>query len=134
MHAAGPGSVQKVVQTVKRHTDVSIDVTVARGANGAVEHVQVLPDIAADGKGKIGVQLGANARVLRKRAENVADVVVQSANEFGRMVSGTAQGLASTVTNFDAAKESVSGPIQVVQVGAEVARRSPGRCASTFTS
>jgi hypothetical protein len=105
--------VQQVVNVVKKHTSLSVDVTVARAGSGQVEHVQVLPDVNKDGKGMMGVQLTQNVHVVR------------SLQETWGMLAGTVGGLAGFFTNFDSAKEGLSGPVAVVQVGAEVARKSP---------
>lgn len=116
-----------VVGTVQKHTDLSIDFTVARkvGKTRTIEHVQVLPDLGADGKGRVGVQLQNNVRVERKQVQGAADLVAQSARETWQMLEGTVQGLGGMLTNFEQAKKSVSGPVAVVAVGAEVARDSP---------
>jgi hypothetical protein len=117
--------VSSVVQSVKRHTDISVDLTLARRATGVIEHVQVLPDIGSGGVGKIGVQLQGNAEFVRKRVNGPVELLLQAGRETGKMLTGTASGLVSMVTNFDEAKGSVSGPVAVVAVGAGVARDSP---------
>ena len=116
---------QQVVNVVKKHTSLSVDVTVARAGSGQVEHVQVLPDVNKDGKGMMGVQLTQNVHVVRKKVSSAADLVVHSLQETWGMLAGTVGGLAGFFTNFDSAKEGLSGPVAVVQVGAEVARKSP---------
>jgi hypothetical protein len=120
---AGPDAVRSVVQSIKSHRDISVGVTVERA--GAVQTIQVLPDIGSDGAGKIGVQLAANADLARKRANGAGDLLARSAQEMQRLVGGTLTGLGGMLTNLDQAKESVSGPVAVVAVGAEVARESP---------
>lgn len=120
---SGPNAVSTVVQSIKNSRDLSIDFTVARP--GGVEHVQVLPDIGSDGKGKIGVQLAGNVDIVRQKAEGVVELFVRSGEEVGRLLVATADGLKGLIGNFDAAKESVSSPVAVVAVGSQVARQSP---------
>lgn len=120
---SGSGSVAGVVQTIKNTTDLSIDFTVARPSG--VEHVQVLPDIGSDGKGKIGVQLAANVDIVRRKADGAGELVLRSGEEVSRLLIATVEGLKGLIGNFDAAKESVSSPVAVVAVGSQVARESP---------
>lgn len=115
----------KLVRTVKQHTDLSIDFTVARNKASNVGHVQVLPDIGSDGQGKIGVQLQNNATAVRKRVEGPAELAVQSVKETGKILTGTVSGFVDLLSNLGQASQSVSGPVAVVAVGAEVARESP---------
>lgn len=124
-----------VVSYVRDHRDVSIDLTVARlpagdkrGAMRAapeIEHVQVLPDIGPDGNGRIGVQLAPNAHFTLRHADGPIEVVRQSAASTWRLARSTFDGFIGIVTNWGRAQESVSGPLAVVAVGAEVARSSP---------
>jgi hypothetical protein len=120
---AGQDAVTKIVRTVKQHTDISIDFTVVR--KGAIGHVQVLPDIGPDGQGKIGVQLQNNATAVRKRVEGPVQLAVQSVKETVKMVRGTMLGFFDLISNLGEASQSLSGPVAVVAVGAEVARESP---------
>jgi hypothetical protein len=125
---AGPGAVGEVVQTIKNSRDLSIDFTVARPSG--VEHVQVLPDIGSDGKGKIGVQLAGNVDIERRKANGVGELLVRSGEEVSRLLVATVDGLKGLIGNFDAAKESVSSPVAVVAVGSQVARESPAGMAT----
>ena len=111
------------MQTIKNSRDLSIDFTVARP--GGVQHIDVLPDIGTDGKGKIGVQLAGNVDIVRRKAEGALELVARSGEEVGRLLSATVDGLKGLIGNFDAAKESVSSPVAVVAVGSQVARESP---------
>lgn len=120
---AGPGAVQTVVQSIKDHRDISIDFTVARP--DGVQHVEVLPDIGSDGKGKIGVQLQGNVEVERRKVSDPIELLQRSSEEIWRLLTATSNGLAAMVKNFDQAKESVSSPVAVVAVGSQVARESP---------
>lgn len=129
----------QVIKEVKAHTMVSLELKVARPVEGStdrsIETLQVLPDVD-NGKGKIGVQLAPNAKGQRMRAQNAIDLIVQSGNELRKMLSGTIDGLASMAGSFDQAKDSLSGPVAVVSVGAEVANKSPSGamlcCAHVF--
>jgi hypothetical protein len=128
---AGQGAVGEVVQTIKKSRDLSIDFTVAR-RSGAVEHVQVLPDVGSDGKGKIGVQLAGNVEIERRRVEGPGELVARAGQETWRLLGSTVDGLKSLIGNFDQAKESVSSPVAVVAVGSQVARESPSGERSTW--
>ena len=130
--SAGPGAVSEVVQTIKNSRDLSIDFTVARSSG--VQHLDVLPDVGSDGKGKIGVQLAGNVDIVRQKAESTVELLVRSGEEVGRLLSATVDGLKGLIGNFDAAKESVSSPVAVVAVGSQVARESPAGARCTAES
>lgn len=112
-----------MVQSIKDHRDISIDFTVARPEG--IQHVEVLPDVGADGKGKIGVQLQGNVDIERRKVADPVELLQQSSEEIWRLLTATSNGLAAMVKNFDQAKDSVSSPVAVVAVGSQVARESP---------
>ena len=91
---------------------------------GEARTIEVKPSLSPGGEGRIGVQLEANAEVVKRVAKDPAEGVALAAREFARLTSLVAKSLFSLVSDFDAAKQNVSGPIAIVGVGAEVMRTS----------
>ena len=91
---------------------------------GAPVNVDVTPNVSPAGEGRIGVQLEANAEMTKRVARNAAEGAGLAAKGFGRLAALVSKSLFSLVSDFESAKENVSGPIAIVGVGAEVMRTS----------
>ena len=99
-----------------RATDVLAEVESLR--------IVVTPRLSPSGEGRIGAQLEANAEVSKRVARDPAEAAGLAAREFARLTKLVSASLFSLVSDFDKAKENVSGPIAIVGVGAEVMRTS----------
>jgi len=86
--------------------------------------IVVTPRLSPSGEGRIGAQLEANAEVSKRVARDPAEAASLAAREFARLTKLVSASLFSLVSDFDKAKENVSGPIAIVGVGAEVMRTS----------
>ncbi|CAK0786395.1 hypothetical protein CVIRNUC_009608 [Coccomyxa viridis] len=117
---ANPAAVPGVVRYITDHPEKTIDFTVSR--NGGIVHIPVTPSLSADGTGRIGVSLAVNAKIVRKAAKGPGDALRLASAEFGRLTGIVVGGLQQIVTNFEKSKESLSGPVAIVAVGAEAAR------------
>lgn len=120
--SAGGRSVKRVVEAVKASGATPLRLSVLR--EGAPVNVDVTPNVSPAGEGRIGVQLEANAEMTRRVAKNAAEGAFLAAKEFGRLTALVSKSLFSLVSDFESAKENVSGPIAIVGVGAEVMRTS----------
>ena len=115
-------SVNEVVDRVRRSAGAPMRFDVER--RGEARTIEVKPSLSPGGEGRIGVQLEANAEVVKRVAKDPAEGVALAAREFARLTGLVAKSLFSLVSDFDAAKQNVSGPIAIVGVGAEVMRTS----------
>ena len=86
--------------------------------------IVVTPNVSPSGEGRIGAQLEANAEVSKRVARDPAEAAGLAIREFARLTALVSKSLFSLVSDFDKAKENVSGPIAIVGVGAEVMRTS----------
>jgi len=126
------GSVNTVVERVRASGATPLHFDIERGAGkgaaaGAPRErlsLDVKPNTAPSGEGRIGVQLEANAEIHKRKAKDTFDAVSLAGQEFTRLTYLVTKSLFSLVSNFQAAKENVSGPIAIVGVGAEVMRGS----------
>ncbi|KAK3274742.1 hypothetical protein CYMTET_17092 [Cymbomonas tetramitiformis] len=84
--------------------------------------LDLTPELAKDGGGRIGVSLAPNADVRRVKAESAGEALRMTSKEFNRLTGTVVGGLSQIVTNFAATADQVSGPVAIVATGAEVAR------------
>lgn len=117
-------SVNEVVDKVKASGATSLHFDIQRKGVEGLVGIDVKPNTSPNGEGRIGVQLEANAEIHKRVAANPAEGVVLAGKEFGRLTALVSKSLFSLVSNFQAAKDNVSGPIAIVGVGAEVMRTS----------
>jgi len=100
------------------------DALTAPGLEMESLRIVVTPRLSPSGEGRIGAQLEANAEVSKRVARDPAEAASLAAREFARLTRLVSASLFSLVSDFDKAKENVSGPIAIVGVGAEVMRTS----------
>jgi len=84
--------------------------------------VQLTPEPGQDGKGKIGVALFPNGKVVRQRAHNLMEAFSSAATEYERVAVLTVQGFGQLLSNFGETADQVSGPVKIVEIGANIAR------------
>lgn len=90
---------------------------------GRLMSIRVAPKCcSADGSAAMGVQLVPNATVTRQRPETVGKIIGKTNDEFTRLSLQTWKGLTSILGNFAKSSQSLSGPIGVVSMGADLAR------------
>mmetsp|Transcript_47575 Transcript_47575/g.119088 ORF Transcript_47575/g.119088 Transcript_47575/m.119088 type:complete len:481 (+) Transcript_47575:116-1558(+) len=112
--------VDRLVKDIKKSDGKVMEFEILRGSESKV--LRLVPELADDGYGRIGVQLVNNSRVDRKTAESVPAAAKLAAAQFGSMFNTVATGLTRIVGNFQQSSKDVSGPLAIVAVGAEVAR------------
>lgn len=81
----------------------------------------ITPQQGADGKGLIGIQLGPNGKAVYRRPSNPVEIFSLAANRFQQLVVGTINGFGQLITNFQQTIGQVSGPVNIVKVGAKLA-------------
>lgn len=82
----------------------------------------VVPETTAAG-GRMGVQLAANAQVQYRKTDGLGDALATAGREMARLSGAITKGLTELVVNFSSSSAQISGPIAIVAVGAEVARK-----------
>jgi len=116
------GAVFELVDTIKDNPGRSLDFEVRRAGLPDVLNIEITPDLAYDGAGKIGVQLSTNASLHRVKANNLGEAVSKASAEFMRLTTTVTEGLKQVFFNFAQTADKLSGPVAIVAVGAEVAR------------
>ncbi len=106
-------------KTIQKSANQPLELTIKR--NEQTLSIEVKPEAGQDGKGKIGVQLAPNGKVIRKRS-NIVEAFSSAAEEYQRVIILTVQGFGQLLSNFGETAEQVSGPIAIVAIGANIAR------------
>eukprot|EP00898_Chlorokybus_atmophyticus_P000643 jgi/Chlat1/157/Chrsp1S03240 len=118
-----PGAVNAVADRIRNSPEHRITLSVQR--NGEVVDLGVVPELSADGSGRIGVQLVSHMDTERTVARSPRVAIGMASKEFSRLFNVVVSGLQQIVFNFSQTAERVSGPVAILAAGAEVARNEP---------
>lgn len=118
--APSPSAVDDVVTKIQRSPKKRLHFVIERA--GKPLELDVTPAEVPDGTGRIGVSLGANAKVERRKGSTPGEVVALAADDFRALFGTVTKGLGQFVSNFGETAQKVSGPVAILAVGSEVAR------------
>ena len=116
----GLEATEALKKTIQKSANQPLELTVQR--NQQTLSITVKPEPGQDGKGRIGVQLAPNGTIVRKRASNILEAFSTAADEFQRVALLIVQGFGQLISNFGETAGQVSGPVEIVRIGANVAR------------
>ena len=83
--------------------------------------LKLTPTESADGKGLVGIELGPNGEAVYRRPQNSIEILTVAANRFQQLFIGTIKGFGQLITNFQQTASQVSGPVNIVKIGAKLA-------------
>ncbi|KAG7671432.1 hypothetical protein Ndes2437A_g04092 [Nannochloris sp. 'desiccata'] len=118
--APSPRAVDDVVTYIATRPGTTLPVAFER--EGQKLSLDITPAEQPDGTGRIGVSLGANVTVDRKKAQDIGTALSLGSQDFSRLLGTVLKGLSQFVSNFQQTAERVSGPVAILAVGSEVAR------------
>jgi membrane-associated protease RseP (regulator of RpoE activity) len=121
---ADPEAIMFLTQVIQTHPNQSLPLLIQRDKK--TFELSVTPEPGADGKGRIGVQLAPNGKVVRHRAANVVEAFRTAAVEFQRIIILTGQGFVQLISNFSQTANQVAGPVKIVEIGASIAKSDAG--------
>lgn len=121
---ANPASLPFVRQVIQEHPQEPLTLKIQRDSQTL--SVRVTPDLAADGTGRIGVQLVPNGKVERRHVTNILEAFSQGASEFQKIAILTVQGFVQLISNFGQTANQVAGPVKIVEIGASIAKSDAG--------
>ncbi|MBW4547963.1 MAG: RIP metalloprotease RseP [Symplocastrum torsivum CPER-KK1] len=116
----GLEATEALKKTIQKSPNQPLELTVQRNQQSL--SITVKPEPGQDGKGRIGVQLAPNGTIVRKRASNILEAFSTAAEEFERVAILIVQGFGQLISNFGETAGQVSGPVEIVRIGANVAR------------
>lgn len=105
---------------IQNHPGQPINLTLQRGEQQF--SVTVIPEMGSDGKGRIGVQLFPNGQPIYRRPHSPIELFTLAATEFQNIFEQIIQGLGLLVTHFRDTAGQVSGPVKIVEMGANIAQ------------
>ena len=116
---ADDASLDLLMEQIRGSSNQSLPLTLQRGDRSL--EVMVTPEPDADGVGRIGVQLAPNGKVVYRRSLNPVEVFGKAADQFQSMVFQIVGGFIALASNFQETASQVSGPVKIVEWGANIA-------------
>ncbi len=116
----GDQAVSSFVQIIQNSLEKPISIEINR--NGFSKDITLIPK-NVDGKGTIGAQLQPNIRKETKKTKNVYELFKYTNNEFSSLLIKTIQGYKGLITNFSSTAQQLSGPVKIVEIGAQLSQQ-----------
>ena len=116
----GDEAVSTLVKEIQKSSEKPISIEIER--QGTYKELTLVPkDI--DGKGTIGAQLQPNIRKETKKTKNLYQLLIYTNNEFTTLLVKTIQGYKGLITNFSSTAQQLSGPVKIVEIGAQLSEQ-----------
>lgn len=121
---ASQTAISELTGVIQGNPNQPLQLNVQRGEETLT--LNVTPKSGSDGKGRIGVQLAPNGKVVRSRAKSIVEAFSAAAEEYQRIAVLTVQGFGQLISNFGETAKQVSGPVAIVAIGADIASSNAG--------
>jgi len=116
----GDQAVSTLVKEIQKSSEKPISIEIER--NGISKNITLIPK-NVDGKGTIGAQLQPNIRKETKKTKNIYELFKYTNNEFSSLLVKTIQGYKGLITNFSSTAQQLSGPVKIVEIGAQLSEQ-----------
>ena len=116
----GDQAVSYLVKEVQKSSDKPISIEIER--NGIFKNITLIPK-NVDGKGTIGAQLQPNVSKETKKIKGVYELFKYTNKEFSSLLVKTIQGYKGLITNFSSTAQQLSGPVKIVEIGAQLSEQ-----------
>ncbi len=116
----GDQAVSTLVKKIQNSSEETIAIEIER--NGSLKKIRLTP-IKVDGKGTIGAQLQPNIRKDTKKTNNIYELFKYTNNQFSSLLVKTIQGYKGLITNFSSTAQQLSGPVKIVEIGAQLSEQ-----------
>ncbi len=117
---AGDQAVSSLVKEIQNSDEKPISIQIER--NGVSKDIILIPK-NVDGKGTIGAQLQPNIRKDTKKTKNIYELFQYTNKEFSSLLVKTIQGYKGLITNFSSTAQQLSGPVKIVEIGAQLSEQ-----------
>ena len=116
----GDQAISSLVKRIQSSPDEQISISIER--EGSFQDLKLTPqDI--DGKGTIGAQLQPNIKKETIKTKNINQLFRYTNNEFSSLLIKTIQGYKGLITNFSSTAQQLSGPVKIVEIGAQLSEQ-----------
>jgi len=116
----GDQAVSALVKEIQNSPEEPISIQIER--DGIFKDLTLIPK-NIDGKGTIGAQLQPNIKKETKKTKNVFELFKYTNNEFSSLLVKTIQGYKGLITNFSSTAQQLSGPVKIVEIGAQLSQQ-----------
>ena len=116
----GDQAVSTLVKKIQDSSENPISIKIER--DGVFKDLTLVPKIV-DGKGTIGAQLQPNIRKETQKTKNVYELFKYTNKEFSSLLVKTIQGYKGLITNFSSTAQQLSGPVKIVEIGAQLSEQ-----------
>ncbi|WP_269623258.1 RIP metalloprotease RseP [Prochlorococcus marinus] len=99
-------------------------ISLEKSKNGYKETIKLTPTEYA-GIGKIGAQLQPNIDSVLIPAENFKESINYTNEKFSTLLIKTIEGYQSLFTNFSSTSKQLSGPVKIIELGAQLSGKGP---------
>ncbi|GCL36686.1 MAG: RIP metalloprotease RseP [Sphaerospermopsis kisseleviana] len=117
--AASKDSTLLLTKEIQTHPNQQLNLKIQR-QNQEIA-LKLTPTESADGKGLVGIELGPNGEAVYRRPQNPIEIFSVAADRFQQLFIGTIKGFGQLITNFQQTASQVSGPVNIVKIGAKLA-------------
>ena len=90
--------------------------------NNELREIDIIPQ-NIDGKGTIGAQLQPNIRQETYKPKNILELLKFVNKEFSSLLTKTIDGYRGLITNFSSTAQQLSGPVKIVEIGAQLSEQ-----------
>ena len=116
----GDQAVSSLVKRIQSASEELISIEIERG--NSFQNLTLIPQ-KIDGKGTIGAQLQPNIKKETKKTKNINELFQYTNKEFSSLLIKTIQGYKGLVTNFSSTAQQLSGPVKIVEIGAQLSEQ-----------
>ena len=118
--ASGDEAVNTLVREIQNSYDKSITITIIR--DNLIKDLNLIPQ-NIEGKGTIGAQLQPNIRKDTYKTKNIKELFNFTNKEFSSLLVKTIDGYKGLITNFSSTAQQLSGPVKIVEIGAQLSEQ-----------
>ena len=116
----GDEAVSLLVREIQQSSEKSINIEILR--NNEIKEITIVPQ-NIDGKGTIGAQLQPNIRPDTYKPKNILELFNFVNKEFSSLLTKTIDGYKGLITNFSSTAQQLSGPVKIVEIGAQLSEQ-----------
>ena len=116
----GDQAVSSLVRRIQSASEELISIEIERG--NSFQNLTLIPQ-KVDGKGTIGAQLQPNIKKETKKTKNINELFQYTNKEFSSLLIKTIQGYKGLITNFSSTAQQLSGPVKIVEIGAQLSEQ-----------
>ena len=117
---AGQDGVRTMVDLIKQSPDQTL--RLERERDQQRDSITLQP-LNQQGQGRIGAQLQMNLSGVGRPANGPGELITHTVRQFQHLFQQTVSGYAGLVTNFRATASQVSGPVKIIEIGAQLSEQ-----------